>query len=138
MEIFFNLLWVAVTASLFGAWFADTRHRMTSSLPRLGLQLIALAMLAVILLPAISLTDDLQANTQLAETEHFSRRADAHLSAEGGLHSQPLALALLVVTPPAACSVLTGSIGAEQSFFVRIESSSVACANRPPPEERFA
>lgn len=131
MEIFFNLLWAAIAAMLFGAWFASVRHNRHSILPSIELQLITLAMLALILLPVISLTDDLQANTNPAETEHFSRRSDVHPSLDRQPHSLPLAV--LVATQAVAQPVVIGSSGPDQPVFSRIDNRSPVCAKRPPP-----
>ena len=133
METFFNLLWVAVAIALFGAWLASVRPQRTSALPSVGLQLIALALLVVILLPVISLTDDLQANTNPAETEHFSRRIDVNPSADRQLHSLPLALALLVVAAAAVRPPVMGSVRPDQPVSSRVDDCSLACAKRPPP-----
>lgn len=133
METFFNLLWVAVAAALFGAWLASARPQKPSALPSVGLQLIALALLVVILLPVISLTDDLQANTISAETEHFSRRVEVVQSAGPDLHSLPLALALLVAAPALAPTLVVGSIRPDQLVFSRVDDRALARANRPPP-----
>lgn len=96
MEIFFNLMWVAVAIALCGLCLGERRAQPASSLlPGVALQLVALGLLILILLPAISLTDDLQACTTPAESEHFSRRCDLQPSADPALHRLPLALALL-------------------------------------------
>lgn len=133
METFFNLLWVAVAAVLFGAWLASARPKKNSALPSVGLQLTALALLVVILLPVISLTDDLQANTNPAESEHSSRRVEVAPSAGPDLHSLPLALALLVAAPAVARTLVVGSVRPDQLISSRVEDRSLARANRPPP-----
>lgn len=133
VETFFNLLWVAVAATLFGVWLAGARPQKHSPLPSVGLQLIALALLVVILLPVISLTDDLQANTNPAETEHFSRRVDVAPSAGRDLHSLPLALALLVAAPAVARTWVVGSVRPDRLISSQIGDWSLARANRPPP-----
>lgn len=133
METFFNLLWVAVAAALFAAWLAGARPKKDSALPSMGLQFIALALLVVILLPVISLTDDLQANTNPAETEHFSRRVDIAPAASRDLHSLPLALAALVSAPAVARTWVVGLVRPDQLTSTQIDDRSLARANRPPP-----
>jgi hypothetical protein len=77
VEIFSNLFWLALSFLFLGFWLlhrrrsADESQRSSASV-----QFIALVLLIVILLPVVSLTDDLQACTMPAESEHLSRRSD--------------------------------------------------------------
>jgi len=68
MELLCNLVWVAVTVALWSSWLVRRRQARTASiLPAIAVQLISLAALTAILLPAISITDDLQASNNPAE-----------------------------------------------------------------------
>lgn len=133
MEIFFNLLWVGVTVVLGAAWLAARQRGTKSLLPSLGVQLTALVVLALILLPVISLTDDLQASITLAETEHVARRGGTHPSPDQRLHPLPVALTLLVVIPRIPPPTVRESIVAEQPPLPRMQAFSRALATRPPP-----
>jgi hypothetical protein len=96
VELLSNLVWAAVILALWGVWLADWRCRhATSLLPRAGVQLLALAMLSAVLLPAISITDDLQAYHNPAEVQRPSDRNDRHAVLAKSPHSLPVALALL-------------------------------------------
>lgn len=96
VELLSNLVWAAVILALWGVWLADWRRRHeTSPLPRAGVQLLALAMLSAILLPAISISDDLQASHNPAEVQRTSDRNDRHAVLAKSPHSLPAALALL-------------------------------------------
>ena len=96
MELLSNLVWATVILALWGVWLADWRCRHGRSLlPRAGVQLLALAMLSAILLPAISITDDLQAYHNPAEVQRTSDRNDRHAILAKSPHSPPPALALL-------------------------------------------
>ena len=78
MELFSNLVWGILSASLGILWFAglwDSRRHCDSPAPDKRTQLVALTMLILILFPVISLTDDMQA-ISTAEVEHITRRAD--------------------------------------------------------------
>ena len=78
VELFSNLVWGILSASLGILWFAglwDRRRRGDSPAPDRRTQLVALTMLILILFPVISLTDDMQA-ISTAEVEHITRRAD--------------------------------------------------------------
>jgi hypothetical protein len=94
VEIFSNLLWLALSSLFLGFWlfhrhsWADEPLRSSASV-----QFIALALLIVVLLPVVSLTDDLQACTMPAETEHLSRRGDFQAVADFSLHAVSVVVA---------------------------------------------
>jgi hypothetical protein len=75
VELLFNLLWLALSLTLCGSWLirrkcsGDGTLRVSTTV-----QIVTLAVLIVILLPVVSLTDDLQACTTPAEAEHLIRR----------------------------------------------------------------
>lgn len=103
MELFFNLLWVAVSLLMVGFWLLRTA-RATGDPVRhsIGVQLVALALLIIILLPVVSLTDDLHATALLAECDHLWRRCDFQAIGELALHAISVAItgfALLSVSP---------------------------------------
>ncbi len=70
MELFLNLAWAAVAVCMVCLWLRYA--------PRTGpdrrIQFVALAMIVLILLPAISMTDDLQAARNPAEVDTCLRR----------------------------------------------------------------
>jgi hypothetical protein len=76
MELFLNIAWFVLSASLAIFWIKGLSNDPAGSnqLDR-KLQLLALAMLIIILLPVISMTDDMRAMST-AEIEHVTRRAD--------------------------------------------------------------
>jgi hypothetical protein len=134
VEIFFNLVWVAVTVALIAAWCRAPRHPHFASLrPAVAVQLIALAVLAAILLPVISLTYDLQASVNPAETEHLSRRPALQGSPEQQSHLQPVPLALPVATPTDPSMVLLGFVTAEQPVSQQAFGFSQGLPTRAPP-----
>jgi len=75
VELLFNLMWVVLSTALVGLWLVS-RHRWGDNVPRPSgrMQIAALAILIVVLLPVVSLTDDLLACTAPAEIEHLVRR----------------------------------------------------------------
>jgi hypothetical protein len=98
VELVFNLIWAAVIATLWALWAGDRRFRRDASLrPAAGFQIIALLMLSAILLPVISITDDLQAYHNPAEVQRTCDRNDRHASLGQSLHTLPVALALLAL-----------------------------------------
>jgi hypothetical protein len=102
VEILSNLAWGLVVVVLWGFWLKGLPHGeqgtrgKSSLLPAMGVQLVALAMLSAVLLPVISVTDDLQSANIPAEVERAGGRNDRHLSLDQPVHPLPVALALLV------------------------------------------
>jgi hypothetical protein len=132
VETFFNLLWVAVIAALVAVWIA-TRPRRTESLrPAIGMQLGAFVVLALILLPVISLTDDLQARINPAETEHVARCGDQP-SLNQRLHPMSVDLAQLAFSRKSPSATVWESVAAEERPSGRMHRLSRALATRPPP-----
>jgi hypothetical protein len=134
VEVFFNLVWVAVSVALFAVWLTALRQeRKQSRLPAVGTQIVALAILVVILLPVISLTDDLQAVNTPAEAEHLFRRGDLEHAVDQSLHSLPVALGQLVsglVLPPTQQIAFT--VTADPPVWP-MRGYSRAATTRPPP-----
>lgn len=134
MELFFNLLWLALSSLLLGLWLLR-RNRWTDDSLRssVGIQLIALALLIVVLLPVVSLTDDLQACTMPAESEHLSRRSDFQTIADFSLNAVSVVIAGLV---PFNTSLQPQTV-AWLSFPAEKETPSAGylriLGSRPPP-----
>jgi hypothetical protein len=70
MEMVLNLAWVLTSLALFLYW---AKHRVQDRLPR-HMQFLALGMTVLLLLPVISLSDDLQAMQGPSETDTCVRR----------------------------------------------------------------
>lgn len=134
VEVLSNLIWLVVAVVLIACWLVGLRQKSARSLlPAIGLQLVAVALLAVILLPVISVSDDLQAANTPAEVEHVSRRCDLQPSPDQPLHSLPAALALLV-----AGMTLPGQQKMEFQAWTEppvrpVRGHVRALATRPPP-----
>jgi len=95
MELVCNLAWLAVAIVLWSDWFARKRRAKCGSLlPAIGLQLVALCALTAILLPVISITDDLQSANNPAEVERGAAKRNLLLGSQS--HSVPGAIALMV------------------------------------------
>jgi hypothetical protein len=98
LELLSNLVWLAVAISLWGLWFLRRRGVGKRSLfHSVGTEVIALAMLTTILLPAISITDDLHACQLPAEIKRSVLQSDRHLSPAARPRVQPFPLALLAL-----------------------------------------
>lgn len=103
MEILSNLAWGAVALALWALWLNGQLRRRDgragSLLPGLGVQLVALAMLSAVLLPVISITDDLQSSNIPAEVERTLPRNDRHFALGHVDHQAPAHMALPAVDP---------------------------------------
>lgn len=97
MELIFNLLWLAISALIVGIWLLH--HVRGTDLVRhsIGVQLIALALLIVILLPVVSLTDDLHAPALLMESGQLWRRGDFQTIGDLAMHVISIAIAGLAL-----------------------------------------
>lgn len=134
VETFFNLLWVAVMIALGAGWLARLQSQSKKYLlPAIGVQLVALVVLAAILLPVISLTDDLQATVNPAETERVSRRGDLQLSPDQPLHPLPAVLAPLVAAPVFSQLPVRGYSAAAEMVQRQAHGFFRAFTTRPPP-----
>ena len=133
VELLLNFAWLVLSGSLVIFWVSGLRFaHAPSRQPGLKVQMLALAMLILVLLPVISMTDDVQALTA-AEIEHVTRRADLLPNSD-----QPADLAV---------SLEAMLFQARQAFdlhtFARLEppqgrvqpqcGSVRQMANRPPP-----
>ncbi len=130
MEFLLNLAWLMVSAGVIFAWVRGIRSRRTSF--TWG-ACVALGLLVLLMLPVISMTDDLVAFSSPAETEHILRRSEAPLAyAASGV------LPLHLLAPLGPVSATVGSMPA----YARPEPSLAAALRvdftralgvRPPP-----
>ena len=134
MELFFNLLWLALSSLLLGFWILGPSRWTDERLrPSTRAQIVALVLLIVILLPVISLTDDLQACTAPAESEHLARRVDLQAITDGPLQAASILIAALgSFDEPPRLQILSWLSPAEETEtpsagYLRI------LGNRPPP-----
>lgn len=86
MEFFLNLVWVVLATGLVILWALAHWSPARITQEDWRRQAIAMGALLLVLLPVISLTDDLQAWAAPAETEHSRVMADA---APRGDHTLP-------------------------------------------------
>jgi hypothetical protein len=130
MEMALNLAWIAGAGVACACWLrfpAETRSRHARS-P----QVVALAMLLVVLFPVISLTDDLQAANLPAETEGTARRMlqAAHVSVPVAVNAVGIvAAAICAPTPGAAKAALYRGPTAPVRQIPWLDAAAI----RPPP-----
>jgi len=132
MELFLNLAWVVLAVLMVCLWphFAPRTGRDGHMQDR-RLQLVVLAVLLLILFPVISVTDDLQAVQNPAETDTSLRRDHAAASP----HSIFPAVAALPLPVFAELFFGSPSMAATRSIAVpAIDQPALASIqNRPPP-----
>jgi hypothetical protein len=128
MELILNLGWALLALWMLWAWLRTTPQRMSDR----RIQMLALAVVILILLPAISMTDDLVAAQNPAEIDCCARRNHDHAACP---HSIIPAGAVL----PAPCFTgislafvrVSGPSNLPSPF---VENPSLASIqNRPPP-----
>jgi hypothetical protein len=129
VEIFLNFAWAALAAALVGMWLrmgSPQDHSRRS-------QLIAIAVLIAILFPVISVSDDLMAAQNPAETDNYPRRdhfltpADAHpLQATAATEPPPI----LSCLPFGFLQYVSPRRPAQKVTYPPL---LVSIANRPPP-----
>jgi hypothetical protein len=76
VELFLNLVWCVLSLLLIVHWTRAANPRLNL---KTGRAFVALLLLVVLLLPVISVTDDLVAMTSPNEVEHLVRRGEISL-----------------------------------------------------------
>lgn len=134
MELFSNLAWAAVSIAMLAIWVAIRRrmHR-PALLPGIGIQIIAFAMTTTILLPAISVTDDLHSCAIPAEVERTCSWNHRNLASAQAPHSVPIALALLASLPQLMGLRTIARIATNDAISCRLGECGRQLWSRPPP-----
>ncbi len=133
MELLFNLLWVGLSIGLIGLWLLSRRRWQDDALrPGSHIQIAALAIVIVILLPVVSLTDDLLACTAPAEVEHLVRR-DLLDHVDNDLQAASIVAAALVSLQNASELQTISKLRPSIEIGTPREESLSIIGNRPPP-----
>ena len=134
MELLCNLVWVAVTVALWSSWLVRRRQARTASiLPAIAVQLISLAALTAILLPVISITDDLQAANNPAEVERSAGKRD-HLFSLHQAHQGVSGIVALVAHSPRPSLLTKFSLLPADSAIPSVGVAHLLAPwSRPPP-----
>lgn len=134
LEALFNLLWLALSVALLCFWLWSQRRWADTSLrASTRMQIMALAILIVILFPVVSLTDDLQACTAPAEAEHLTRRGDLQSHADSPLHTAAIVVAALLSFPRASRFQTISHLSPAMEIVTPSENYLSIVGNRPPP-----
>jgi hypothetical protein len=134
VELLFNFAWLAVAISLWGLWLVRRRGaRKGTVLPTVAVQLMALAMLTAILLPVISITDDLHCGQLPAEVKRSVLQSDRQLSPAAPPGVLPVALALLALGMNLLFPRGVGFVALERSAQRQTLGHYQHLWTRPPP-----
>jgi hypothetical protein len=138
MELLCNFAWATVIVALWSCWFVRRRRTGSNSarispLPAIALQLISLAALTAILLPVISITDDLQASNNPAEVERSAGKRD-HLFSFHQAHQGAPGIVALVVSQSAPSLLTRFSLLPADSAIPSVGVAHLLAPwSRPPP-----
>lgn len=127
MELVLNLAWALLAAFMVCLWMRFAPRTGASS----RMQLVALAVLLLILLPVISVTDDLQAAQNFAETDSLSRRDHCYSTQHSVL--TPVAALPLQEVAGLSFGELSHAIPGNPHAPVSGRPELAPIKNRPPP-----
>ena len=133
MELLLNLVWASFSVILIGIWLRRATSTRVSGKLNAHAQILALMLVVLLLLPAISMSDDLMAAQSPAETDSALRRS---VDADFGHHAiYPTSFALpeqitadVSITGLTQEAVLTEHVTLPASF----HTTALDC--RPPPQ----
>jgi len=128
MELTLNLGWALVAVWMLCAWVRKAPRRATNR----RIQMVALAVVILILLPAISMTDDLVAAQNPAEIDCCARRNHDHGASPHSI--LPAAASLPLPSFTGLSLAILGMAGPSNLPAPIVENPSLApIQNRPPP-----
>ena len=128
MELTLNLGWALVAMWLLCAWVRKAPRKATDR----RIQMVALAVVILILLPAISMTDDLVAAQNPAEIDCCARRDHGHGTSAHSMLPAAASLPLPSFTGISLAFVGMAAPSNLPSPFVE-NPSLTSIENRPPP-----
>jgi hypothetical protein len=127
MELTLNLVWVVLVTLMLWLWMHHAPREGASR----RTQIVALAVIVLILFPVVSVTDDLMAVQNPAETESCQRRSQ--MCSDGcSTHSAVAVLALPAFVEPPPGSICIAMLSDLPVPLVAVPAV-VSIQNRPPP-----
>ena len=104
-----------------------------AQLPAIAVQFISLCALTAILLPVISITDDLQASNNPAEVERSAGKRNQLLNPRHVSHGVPGAIAYAVPSPQPALMRRLAILPVNFTVTAKGAAHQIAPWSRPPP-----
>jgi hypothetical protein len=132
VELFLNLLWLVFSLLLILHWTRAANPRRNW---KTGKAFVALLLLVLLLLPVISVTDDLVAMASPSETEHIVRRGEIpllHLVQDQAVMLDAGALAQIIIGLAFLSSLLSRIIPRRKAVTL-LNGFGMARGIRPPP-----
>jgi len=130
MELTLNLAWMVLVTLMLWLWICRTPREDESRLT----QFVALAVIILILFPVISMTDDLMAAQNLAETSSCQRKDHVCAKATPMRHAAPdLSLPALAMLYPEFFSL---ALPADLPIASAKTPAVASIQTRPPPAAR--
>jgi hypothetical protein len=127
MELTLNFAWMLLAMLMLWLWLSHTPRDGAGR----GTQLVALAMLILILFPVISVTDDLMMAQNPAETDCCQRKA--HICAHAHLIPHTVAALGLPLLAELTCNCSRVAAPTAERVAVMDHPATAAIQNRPPP-----
>ncbi|HWA96762.1 MAG TPA: hypothetical protein VG844_19350 [Terracidiphilus sp.] len=134
LELSSNFAWLAVVISLWGLWLLHRGGNSQKSLVcAIAAEVIPLAIVTALLLPAISITDDLHACQLPAEIRRSEVQSDCHSVPTPLPGMLPVALALFAIGRGLSDSQWNFLLAVEQPAKPAERGHFRAFSSRPPP-----
>jgi len=134
VESLCNFGWLAITVAFWGFWCTQGRQvKRRSLLPAIAVQLTSLCALTAILLPVISITDDLQASNNPAEVERSAVKRNQFLNLDRVSNGVPGAIAYTVPGPRPPHMRRLAILPVNFAVTAKGAAHLIAPWSRPPP-----
>jgi hypothetical protein len=134
LELLFNFAWLTVAMALWGLWLIRRHNgRQQSLLRTMAAEAITLVVLTAVLLPAVSITDDLHACQLPTEIRRCEVQGDRHLVPISPPNHLHFALALLTVWKNLPDSRSSRLLAVDQLPPPAVYRDFRPLSSRPPP-----
>jgi hypothetical protein len=130
MELLLNLVWLGVSATLVWRYLVFSRARYPDTKWR---AIVALALLILVLFPAISMTDDLAAFSNPGETNHLFRRDGSLLQLDADVAAIAIVALLLDIFAMVAVRLSSDLFRRRSLSSVLLDGAMRSLGLRPPP-----